>query len=1190
MPEGRNQALRDGEEVYRMFCLRVARDAFPSDPNGLRFVPYCEGKITAIPAGITASGSAGKQLGALLARRADAVAALDQVLGDQKVDSSKAFAKDELKSWLTLLLPFYGTQDPSGEDVLPRSTKALAKVMEQLNDPKNQAVLDTIARISTRVGYRAPERVLAAVRPALVYDRIDELTKALLALTAADQPGHAAFKGVLEAAALELAQPAEEKQTPTTLSLALDLLLRFGVDAAGTDQNALFIKAETDPLDVLPVLQRDDKGDAIPVDPSQTPPPFLVAGRPHDGVSYDDETKLALGADGKPAYQTFDANQTALASLMRDSVSLIQRGKDEKRSTIEMLLRSARPLLGKDVARTEKFGDAKSLTYMGPDVEHGPMSNMVHALTTLLKLPETKPLLQMLDQLLSTNESAATELIYAALQIRAESKKPSYDSAQLGGGKPHEFWDDLIGFGQELIEKRPGVLLDVLNSTLDPLTAAQGPILAHQMQNKDVVTLPATDINADVVVAGCAMMPAGAGSAPAYCSPVDRTMPDVGPNRSIFQRVLSMIHATYKTPICNKEGATLTVQDPIPTTFPNPGGITVLVGCPDSTVAPPPATSYKACQLISQVSGAVSQMRGMLGKGIVVLSDDEIKICAAAVGSDLDATQEKESGIKGFTFKPTAKAIARFSFGPRNKFLTDLFNPVKAYDPALTADKQPNVTDYEPNAIWPLEVIDPQALGPDGKGQSFLTAAVPLLDAFDKHETFKPNGDYIDKYYFAELMSLAHMHYGSPKTDPCPVPVVPGNEGCVQSADPTQPFFSHGTNLQSYEPLIIYSLLEQNLLSVLQRSTKAFKDYKAADGKDGVQVLEAFLEAMLKPNESVQYRDGTKYAKTNTCVVMAGADGAPACAPGPAGEPVGRIIQGGVPPLYLLLDALAEIDKVWEQDKDKHDVFLQVRSTLVDKLLDVTKAADGSTSFTNRRAYALTRRLVPYLVARIDDHNADLEAWADGLVGRMAGVLGHPLAARALDLFDDFWDNQEAGDEVAKLLAYLVDDKLNPQAFTGTIIALADTLTFLDKDPDLTPAIRFAALALAEDSIDIVEGENPADAPNVEEGTAYRFLEVTRKIGDADDKPELSTLAKILRNAVLPMANSSRPLLEGKSPLEVFIDLVAEVNRVDPTRPSEQTLDAVDDKQVFDKLRDFLSSDQVGLERLYNVIENRNLK
>ena len=1173
-----------------MFCLRVARDAFPSDPDGLRFVPYCEGKISAIPADITASGAAGKQLGALLARRDDAVAALDQVFGDQTVASSKTFAKDELKNWLTLLLPFYGTQDPTGEDVLPRSTKALAGVMAQLDDPKNQEVLDTIARISTRVGYRAPERVLAAVRPALVYDQIDELTKALLALTAADAPGHAAFKGVLEAAALELAQPAEAKQDPTTLSLALDLLLRSGVDAAGVDQNALFIKAEPDPLDVLPVLQRDPLGNATAVDPSQTPPPpFRVAGRMDHGVSYDDKTQLALGADGTPAYKTFDANQTALASLMRDSVSLIQRSGNP-RSTIEMLLRSARPLLGKDVQRTEEFGAAKSLTYMGPDVEHGPMSNMVHALTTLLKLPETKPLLQMLDQLLATNEAAATELIYAALQIRAESKKTQYDSAQLGGGKPHEFWDDLIGFGQEIIDKRTGVLLDILNSTLDPLTAAQGPILAHQMQNNDVVTLPASDINADVVVAGCAMMPAGAASAPAYCSPVDRTMPDVGPNRSIFQRVLSMIHATYKTPICNKEGATLTVQDPIPTTFPNPGGITVLVGCPDSTLAPPPATSYKACQLISQVSGAVSQMRGMLNKGIVVLNDDEIKTCAAAVGSDLDATQEKESGIKGFTFKPTAKAIARFSFGPRNKFLTDLFDPVKAFDPALSADKQPAVAEYEPNAIWPLEVIDPEALGPDGKGNSFLTAAVPLLDAFDKHETFKPNGDYIDKYYFAELMGLVHMHYSSPRADPCPLPIVMGNEGCVQSADASQPFFTNGTNLQSYEPLIIYSLLDQNILGVLQRSTQAFKNYKADDGRDGVQVLEAFLEAMLKPNANVQYRDGTKYAKTNTCKVITGPDGGPACTPDAAGKPVGRIIQGGVPPLYLLLDALSEIDAMWEQNKDNHEVFLQVRSTLVDKLLDVTKAADATTSFTNRRAYALTRRLVPFLLARIDDHKDDLEKWADGLVGRMAGVLGHPLAARALDLFDKFWDNQEAGDQVAHLLAYWVDDKGNPEAFTGTIIALADTLTFLDKDPDLTPAIRFAALAIAADSIDIVEGTNPAEAPNVEEGTAYRFLEVTRKIGLVDDKPELSTLAKILRNAVLPMANGSRPLLDGKSPLEVFIDLVAEIDRVDPTLPSDQTLDAVDDKQVFQKLNDFLSSDQVGLERLYNVIENRNLK
>ncbi|MEY4512724.1 MAG: hypothetical protein RLZZ450_4846, partial [Pseudomonadota bacterium] len=42
----------------------------------------------------------------------------------------------------------------------------------------------------------------------------------------------------------------------------------------------------------------------------------------------------------------------------------------------------------------------------------------------------------------------------------------------------------------------------------------------------------------------------------------------------------------------------------------------------------------------------------------------------------------------------------------------------------------------------------------------------------------------------------------------------------------------------------------------------------------------------------------------------------------------------------------------------------------------------------------------------------------------------------------------------------------------------------------------------------------------IKEGTAYRFLEVTRQIAKVDQGAELSTIAKLLRNTVLPISNS----------------------------------------------------------------------
>jgi hypothetical protein len=1159
VPDARNADLRVGEEVFRMFCMRLARESHPSDPNGIRFVGLCEGTTTQVPADL-----AGTKLDALLARRPQTVAALDQVLGDAPVTKSASFEEDELQAFLSKLLPFY-----SGEKILPRSTQALAKVLTRLtdeNDANSVEVLDTIARLSQRTGYRAPDRVLAALRPTLTYDRLDELTEALLDFVAEGGKGHDTFMGVLEAAALELAEPAEEDDDePSTLRLALELLLT---------PDERFVQAESKALEPLPVLARDAEGNAISLGGDATP--FLVAGRKDDSAR-DPVTTLAL-TSGAPAYETFDANQTALASLMRDSISLIRRG-DDPRSTIEKLLRMTRPLLGPDAQLEQTFG-SKTLRYTGPDAKHGPMADFVHSLTMLLKLPETRPLLEVVDQLLAQDESAATELIYAVLKIDAQSDVAGFDGGKLTEG--NEFWDDLIQFGRRMIEERPGLLLDVLNATLDPRTVATGPVLAHQMQHKDLVRLASDDINSEVTT-GCAPTN-GAASAPAYCLPVDRALPDRGMNRSLFQRTLSLIHATYKAPNCNKEGATLTVKKPVETTFPNPplGPLAPVLGlfgggsgdCPSSPIAPPPATSYARCALIEQKNSTVTLMRAMLKQSKVVIKDPSVISCAKAVGTDAAKAQEEESGIVGFNLAPEVKPLSRFTYGTRNKFLTDLFEP-------LATVHGPSVNDFEPNAMYPLEVLDPAALI-DGQPQSFLTASLPLLQAFDAHDTIDPNGDPVGSYFFAELLDLLHMHYSSQKPEPCPDAVVKDNEGCTQTVDPTAKFYSYGSNLVSYEPLLTWALLDQDLLGVLSRSTAALKRV-TVDGRDGVQILDAFLQAVLMPQDGMRYRDGRAYAATNACAYQED-NGVPGCRDGK-----GRIIEGGVPPLYLLLDALRGIDAMWEQHPEQHALYLEVRSTLVDKLLDVDKAADGTTALKNRRAYALTRRALPFLLERIRAHEGDLDDWANGLVDRLADVLEHPLATRGMDLFDAFWENEAAGDEVARLLTYLLDEDTNPEAFTGAIVALADTLTFLDKDPNLTPAIRFAALGLAENAIDVVEGT--AAAPDIAEGTVYRFLEATRAIANADqDASQLSAIAKLLRNAVLPLESDQLPELSGKSPLEVFIDVVAEVNRTDPTEPSDTPLSASDDRLVFEQLHDFLSSDQIGLERLYRVIENRQIQ
>ena len=141
---------------------------------------------------------------------------------------------------------------------------------------------------SPRVGYRPPEQVLAVIRPFLSYPRIDELSQTFLELVAGGGSAHATFQELLAAAALELAEPAEDKKQPTTLRLTRELLL---------EPDERLPDAERAPL---LVLERDDEGNAQTSDPAaeELPPPFRVVGR-GDSAERDPTTGLALTTDGQ---------------------------------------------------------------------------------------------------------------------------------------------------------------------------------------------------------------------------------------------------------------------------------------------------------------------------------------------------------------------------------------------------------------------------------------------------------------------------------------------------------------------------------------------------------------------------------------------------------------------------------------------------------------------------------------------------------------------------------------------------------------------------------------------------------------------------------------------------------------------------------------------------------------------------
>jgi hypothetical protein len=218
-----------GEEVYGIFCDRMAAQLLREDLSGASFYAVChkqdgqfadaldesvlpapeEGLVdkngAAVPVAdqVSARKHAIARIGALVRRRADLIEALDFVFPDadvpvldlQNPDSQatclpaqgdKAVRRlgDELADMLGRMVDLYN------DDTMPASTRSMARVLDFFRRaPEAQA---SVARFTGRDGYRPPEIDIGVARPMMGYPRFRDLAAETLRLVSFDSDPYAA--------------------------------------------------------------------------------------------------------------------------------------------------------------------------------------------------------------------------------------------------------------------------------------------------------------------------------------------------------------------------------------------------------------------------------------------------------------------------------------------------------------------------------------------------------------------------------------------------------------------------------------------------------------------------------------------------------------------------------------------------------------------------------------------------------------------------------------------------------------------------------------------------------------------------------------------------------------------------------------------------------------------------------------
>jgi hypothetical protein len=1186
------------------------------------------------------------RIAALARRRADLIAAIDYTIPDVDVGVKDTKNPDGTKSCDA---PKKNGEAPLPQEVadmlgrfidlyndgtIPQSTQSLGKVITTFRD--NPEAQKAWARFDSRKGYRPSELALGAARPMVAYPRLRDLANATLKVMSADAnvydpdpkrdengnrvpvPGAAygQFTKLLETASLEL-QDAKADPPPGPLAFTADAqndrvllsrprsnlevmqrLFLVSDDRLGGGAKRFIVKRDVRGYAALsggkvfaPFVDQD--GDGLPDvddlgifktnDGKVAPAPFAFFNGPE--VPRDAQG-FAL-VSGKPAYEYIDSTHTFAAQMMLDMRPLVNPKPEANHETMMDALAGLYVMMGTrdggyKTARTYKAGTLQYDQFKG---DTSPLLDLVYAVLQILGDPTIDDTLKMTKTLMADKQADTARLVGGLLAARDVAN--AHPEAKIPAKAM--FWDETLDVLAK-IAKEPGLLEDLLRAMADPASAELGKVYGNYAKFRDEVSYDRNNLNGPA-------FNVTKGNASEMGTPVDRSKAATGQNRSALQRFLSMIVDTVGVTSCNKDGAVAHA-----TLF----GLNVTL---------PLVGTYKECEVFKIENMAAFYLDAIVNdpKGQLWIRDSLMRNGVAGLGAASVDLMEQSSGITGFwtpgnstVLQPKPEWLNRLVFfdtvgDSKNqktfKFLNDL-----------------NGT-YIGSAVCPERVIDDPCRGnsscgekanvsPDGKvhglrncadgdwiqqrGKNtifvwenfgFYRAMTPMLRAFTSHDR---------EDLFLELASIANKHYADDKATPSECRIGPG-KACPR------------TGAVSYEPLLA-EMFVTDMLPALSNVSKVLDQMKvnhcdAIDPKtkactkvtplSGIDVAARAARAALDPDLAKQTglkdRRGDARGKRN--------DGT---------------FTTQVTPAYLIANALSAIDDSFEQyalthpeDKERQAQWRRARSQLVDQFLKVDGTGSGA-KFSNPGLPVMTPSIVEVVRSQLAAHCPNTFTppyerctWArEELVKKMNDTVKGPTFAGMLDLADAIRKDPEARRELESLMDYLLNQASRNDALPAMVASMNDMVQILDDDTNIVPFYKVMAAAAAPSKRD--ESGKVVDIGLVDAQTAL-LAKISGKAFDKEGRQICSReldpnqiLSIMLQNLVTPMPGPQKGK-PGQTPLEVIVDVVADVNKSSPDKVQEK-LTQEDYRVISDNVQDFLLNKERGMEQFYEVIRQGTIK
>ncbi len=971
--------------------------------------------------------------------------------------------------------------------------------------------------------------------------------------------------------------------------------------------------------DKLPDL--DAQGRFITSNGQPPPSPFLTPDA-LDNAPRDQFGRVT--ANGALLYDYLDTSHTFTAQMMGDMRPLVDPDPTHNHETVMNALSGAYVIFG---ART---GDGKSqksyapdpnavntwslthvepppadlatrpvvLSYNGYDTTQSPMLDLVYALGQILGDPTTDDTLAFTRTLVTDHTPQLARLIGDGLVLRGLADKHPEAANRHAPGST--FWDEILDQAVRLADpKDPAMLEDLLKVLGDDNTPKLAAAFANFAQYGDHISYDRGNLNGPA-------FNLTTGKAEFMKTPVDRSKPDTGLTRSAMQRFLQAVNDTAGVTACNKPNATVHAK-----------GIPVA-----GSVDLPISGSYKECQVFKIENLAKFYLDSIAQAGTLTFRPAVMRNGIVGIGAATVDTIQQSSGIIGFYDPPSSK-----TFRPQPQWLNRLVNFDLAHDSVNSGDKNYTTNHFLKDlqglhigtAVCPERSIPDPCIG-SGGGLSGINGT----DCSDTPDIANDGmihglrtcqeGDWLDQRdpdatmvwedfnFYSSMAPLVKVFVNHQKEDVLIAMMVAmfkhwqddkGTPNECAAANPKDPHYCAQDGLVTYEPLLSeifasdFVLALHDLVPTLTNTTikhcttvdKTTHKCTATTNVNGITVLAQATRALLDPGA----------AKTNGLTSRLGRV---------TGLRNDGTTNPQVTPMYLMTEALNNIDATFAayaqknpNDNQRQAKWRLARSQLVDQFLGVTGNGTAS-AFTNPAVPKMGPTLIDLLREQIQAHCPDSFVppyprcgWArDELTQKMTDTVKGPVFAGSLDLLDAVRKDDGARREAENLLVYMLDTAAQNDALPTVLASSSDLLQIMEDDTDIVPILHVAAEAAAGP---LRDAQGNVVQSSMMDSQAALLARLSGRAFDAEhhetcsseiDPNQVLTIA--LKNMVTPLPSPNGT--PRKTPLEVIMDAIGDVNRVAPERTDKY--DAADYANITAEVGDFLLNKERGLEQFYEIV------